>query len=69
MDQLANGRQLRAFNVADDFSRECSLQIVDLPISGQSLVRELRRLAVTRLLPARIALNNAPKLPIQAMFF
>ena len=28
-DQLANGRRFRVFNVVDDFSRECVLQVVD----------------------------------------
>jgi hypothetical protein len=36
-DQLATGRRLRVFNVVDDFTRECVLQIVDFSISGQHL--------------------------------
>ena len=47
-DQLANGRRFRVFNVVDDFSRECVLQIVDFSISGQRLVNELDRLSRTR---------------------
>ena len=43
-DQLANGRRFRVFNVVDDFSRECVLQIVDFSIGGQRLARELDRL-------------------------
>jgi putative transposase len=29
------------FNVVDDFSRECVLQIVDFSIGGEGLAREL----------------------------
>ena len=28
-DQLANGRRFRVFNLVDDFTRECVVQIVD----------------------------------------
>ncbi len=68
-DQLANGRRFRVFNVVDDFSRECLLQVVDFSISGQRLVRELDRLADSRGLPARIVMDNGPELTSKAMFF
>jgi putative transposase len=57
-DQLANGRRIRIFNVVDDFSRECVMQIVDFSISGQRLARELDQLAERRKLPARIVMDN-----------
>lgn len=47
-DQLANGRRFRVFNVVNDFSRECLLQIVDFSISGQRLTLELDRFAEQR---------------------
>lgn len=47
-DQLANGRRFRVFNVVDDFSRECVLQIVDFSIGGEHLARELDQLARSR---------------------
>ena len=68
-DQLANGRRFRVFNVVDDFSRECLLQVVDFSISGQRLTREFDRLAEQRGLPTRIAMDNGPELTSKAMFF
>jgi putative transposase len=67
-DQLANGRRLRIFNVVDDFSRECVLQIVDFSISGARLVNEFERLAATRPLPRTIVCDNGPELTSKAMF-
>lgn len=61
-DQLANGRRFRVFNMVDDFSRECVLQIVDYSIGGQRVVRELDRLASSRPLPKKIVLDNGPEL-------
>ena len=68
-DQLVNGRRFRVFNVVDDFSRECLLQVVDFSISGQRLTRELDRLAEQRGLPASIVMDNGPELTSKAMFF
>jgi putative transposase len=59
-DQLANGRRFRVFNVVDDFSRECVLQVVDFSIGGMRLTRELDKLARTRLLPKRIVMDKDP---------
>ncbi len=67
-DQLASGRRFRVFNVVDDFSRECVLQIVDFSISGQRLANELERLATTRRLPKTIVRDNGPELTSKAMF-
>jgi putative transposase len=68
-DQLANGRRFRVFNVVDDFSRECVMQIVDFTIGGHRLVRELDQLSDSRPLPERIVLDNGPELTSKAMFF
>ncbi len=57
------------FNIVDDFSRKCILQVVDFSISGHRLVRELEQLAEWRPLPQRIALDNGPELTSKAMFF
>jgi putative transposase len=57
------------FNVVDDFSRECVLQVVDFSISGQRLTREFDHLAEQRRLPARIVMDNGPELTSKAMFF
>jgi putative transposase len=67
-DQLANGRRFRVFNVVDDFSRECIMQIVDFSIGGERLVRELDRLAESRPLPKKIVMDNGPELTSKAMF-
>jgi putative transposase len=67
-DQLASGRRFRVFNVVDDFTRECVLQIVDFSISGQRLANELDRLAATRRLPKTIVCDNGPELTAKAMF-
>jgi len=67
-DQLASGRRFRVFNVVDDFSRECVLQIVDFSISGQRLVNELERLVATRRLPKTVVCDNGPELTSKAMF-
>jgi putative transposase len=68
-DQLANGRRFRVFNVVDDFSRECVLQVVDFSIGGERLAHELDRLAQHRKLPGRLVLDNGPELTSKAMFF
>lgn len=68
-DQLASGRRFRVFNVVDDFSRECVLQVVDFSIGGGRLVRELDQLAERRKLPKRIVMDNGPELTSKAMFF
>jgi putative transposase len=68
-DQLANGRRLRIFNVVDDYSRECVLQIVDFSISGQRLTREFDRFAQHRPLPKTLVCDNGPELTCKAMFF
>lgn len=66
-DQLANGRRFRVFNIVDDFSRECVLQIVDFSISGHRIVRELDQLK--RRLPKTIVCDNGPEFTSKAMFF
>ncbi len=68
-DQLANGRRFRVFNVIDNFSRECLLQLVDFSIGGERLTRELDKLTVTRPLPKKIVMDNGPELTGKAMFF
>jgi len=68
-DQLANGRRFRVFNVVDDFSRECILQVVDFSIGGARLARELDLLSERRSLPKRVVLDNGPELTSKAMFF
>jgi len=68
-NRLTNGRRFRVFNVVDDYSRECVLQVVDFSISGERLVREFDTLAERRKLPERIVMDNGPELTSKAMFF
>jgi putative transposase len=68
-NHLANGRRFRVFNIVDDFSRECVMQIVDFSIGGERIVRALERLTERRKLPARIVMYNGPELTSKAMFF
>lgn len=68
-DQLANGRRFRVFNVVDDFTRECILQILDFSISGLRLTRELDQLGQRRGLPRKIVCDNGPELTSKAMYF
>lgn len=68
-DQLANGRRFRIFNVVDDYSRECVLQVVDFSISGLRLASELDQLAEIRPLPRKMVMDNGPELTSKAMFF
>ena len=65
-DQLANGRRFRVFNLVDDFTRECVMQIVDFSISGHRLARELDQLSQ---LPKTIVCDNGPELTCKAMYF
>jgi putative transposase len=68
-DQLATGRRPRVFNLVDDYSRECVLQIVDVSISGERVARELQRLAWSRPLPKTIVCDNGPEFTSKSMFF
>ncbi len=62
-------RQFMEFNVVDDFSPECVLQIVDFSIGGERLARELDQLAKSCLLAKKIVMDNGPELTGKAMFF
>ena len=68
-DQLANGRLFRVFNIVDDFSRECVLQITNFSISGERLANELDRLSETRRLASTLVCDNGPEFTSKAMFF
>ena len=64
---LENGRRFRVLIVVVDYTRECVLQVVDFPVSGQRLARELDRL--TRTLPKIPVCYNGPEFTSKAMFF
>ena len=46
MDALSNGRRLKCLTIVDDFTREAIEIVVDRSMSGASLIRRLRRLAL-----------------------
>ena len=57
-DQLSNGRRFRVFNVVDDYSRECVLQLADTSISGIRVARCLTELIQQRGKPKSIVCDN-----------
>jgi putative transposase len=66
-DTLADGRVFRCFTVVDDCTRECPVIAVDLSLSGDRVVRELERLAMTRGLPKAIVCDNGPEFTSAAL--
>ncbi len=60
-DQLVNGTRLRAFNVVDDFTRECLAIEVDTSIPGLRATRVLERIGETRPLPKYLICDNGPE--------
>lgn len=60
-DQLVGGTRLRAFNVVDDFTRECLAIEVDSSIPGLRATRVLERLAAGRQLPKYLICDNGPE--------
>jgi putative transposase len=50
-DALMHGRRLRAFNVVDDFTRECLAIEDDCSLPGLRVARVLARIGATRPLP------------------
>ncbi len=60
-DALMDGRRLRAFNVVDDFTRECLAIEVDSSLPGLRVARVLERIGATRPLPKFIICDNGPE--------
>ena len=60
-DQLVDGTRLRAFNVVDDYTRECLAIEVDTSIPGLRATRVLERIAATRPLPKYLICDNGPE--------
>ena len=57
-DQLASGRQFRLLNLVDDVTRECLAAVLDTPICGKRVVRELTDLIAVRGKPGMIVSDN-----------
>jgi putative transposase len=60
-DALMDGTRLRAFNVVDDFTRECLAIEVDTSIPGLRATRVLERIAAERPLPKYLICDNGPE--------
>ena len=60
-DSLSNGRRLKYWTVADEFSHECVDIAVDFGISGEYVTRLLDRTAVFRGYPDMVRTDNGPE--------
>ena len=66
-DSLCDGRRFRILTVVDDFTRECVATEVDTGITGERVIRTLRRLEETRGLPGMLVTDNGPEFTSKAM--
>lgn len=66
-DSLSCGRRFRILNVIDDFSRECLAAVVDTPLSGERVARELDRIAEMRDYPCMVVSDNGTELTSNAI--
>jgi putative transposase len=57
-DQLTNGRKFRVLTVIDKWSRESVLLEVDFSLTGQSVVKAMQRLCLSRALPKAITVDH-----------
>ena len=60
-DHFVGGTRLRAFNVVDDFTRECLAIEVDSSIPGLRATRVLERIGAARPLPKHLICDNGPE--------
>jgi len=66
-DALVDGRRFRILCVIADFSRECLAVVVDNPLSGEHVARELDKIAERRGLPCMIVSDNGTELTSNAI--
>ena len=67
-DSLSEGRRFRASTIVDDFRRECVAIEADTGITGERVIRTLRRLKEIRGLPVMVVTDNGPEFTSNAMF-
>lgn len=60
-DSLIDGRSIRAFNVLDDFNRECLGIDVDLSLPSARVIRSLEQIIEWRGKPHAIRCDNGPE--------
>lgn len=66
-DSLADGRQLRTFNVLDDYNREGLGIEVDLSLPSLRVIRSLEQIIEWRGKPSAIRLDNGPEYISQSL--
>ena len=66
-DQLVTRRRFRVLNIVDDVTRECIQAVVDTPIWGRRVVRELADLIAERGRPKMIVSDNGTELTSNAV--
>lgn len=66
-DSLASGRSFRAFNIVDDYTRECLAIEVDTSLPGERVVRVLDRLIESGKKPEVIVVDNGPEFTSKAV--
>lgn len=66
-DGLADGRQLRTFNVLDDYNREGLGIEVDLSLPSARIIRSMEQIIEWRGKPAAIRMDNGPENISQSM--
>lgn len=68
-DRLTDGRNMRVFNLIDDFSREALAVEADTSISSQRVIHVLERVGLIRgKFPVSIVMDNGPEFRSQAIF-
>ena len=60
-DSLSDGRSIRAFNLIDDYNRECLAIDVDLSMPALRVVRSLEQVIEWRGKPAALRCDNGPE--------
>lgn len=66
-DALSNGRRIKVLTIVDDFTKEAIDLVADHGISGQYVVRVLKRAAQFRGLPAAIRTDQGPEFTGKAL--
>jgi putative transposase len=66
-DGLLDGKNIRSFNVLDDYNREVLNITLDKGLPGRRVVRELDRLVAWRGTPESIRVDNGPEFISRAM--
>jgi len=66
-DQLASGRKFRVLTVIDKWHRQCVALEADYSLTGDSVVRVLKRLAINDSLPAAITVDNGTEFASKAL--